>query len=133
MVRNRGIPNSSYTAPFWSIGLNERQLEVDFGELSNIAREITAAESQGRYGYCHTAQPSIRPPSTPGPLRADRRLPAPSNIVPATLVPRPYYHDDSAISIADQRLYGNGLCGNRGLRQRKRVEPRRTRSKFKFR
>jgi len=81
--------------------LNERQLDVDFAEMTNIAREIAEADSQSYYDHCYSAQPPTPPPSTSdtppnGPSIANLFEYRPTQ----HWSPRPYYYDDSAVSVA---------------------------------
>ena len=82
--------------------LNEKQLEVDYVEMINAAREIAMGESQSHRGYRHPAQPSARPPPIPGIPRDNPPIaPPPRHRPPQHWSPRPYYYDDSAISATD--------------------------------
>ena len=81
---------------------NERQLGVDSVEMTDTAREILEAESQSYYDNYHPAQPptplpppkSDIPPDRPSIARTFEYRP------PQHWSPRPYYYDDSAISLA---------------------------------
>jgi len=92
--------------------LNERQLEVDYMEIANVAREIAATESQSRHGYRHPAQPSARPPPMPGIPQGGSPIAPP----PQHWSPRPYYYDDSAVSVAgsDYTTTGSVETGDYG-------------------
>jgi len=77
---------------------NEKQLDADFTEMTNITREISETESQSYYDNYYPAQPpppiSDIPPERPSIARNFEYHP------PQHWSPRPYYYDDSAVGIA---------------------------------
>ena len=81
--------------------LNEKQFEVDFGEMADVTREIAARELQSHYVYRCPPQPSTRPPPTPDTPQSGSPTARPFEYrPPQNWSPRPYYYDDSAVSIA---------------------------------
>lgn len=98
---------------------NERQLDVDFVEMANLAREIQAAEPQNYYDPYYSAQPPTPPPSTSDTPPAGSSAARPFEYRPPQhWSPRPSYYDDSAVSVvsaayssndsADTGDYGSG-------------------------
>ncbi|KAF9652316.1 kinase-like protein [Thelephora ganbajun] len=80
--------------------LNERQIDVDFAEMVDTAREIAEAESQSYHDHYYSAQPSMPPSSTPEtPSNGPSIAPPFEYRPPQHWSPRPYYYDDSAISL----------------------------------
>ena len=89
--------------------LNERQLGVDLAEMTDITREIEATESQGHYSYCHLTQHSNRPPNAPDSLMGGSLITRPSEYHPPQhWSPRPYYYDDSVVSVASSSSAATG-------------------------
>ena len=81
---------------------NERQLDVDFAEMADTANGISEVESRSYYdSYC-SVQPPAPPPSMPDILPDEppiaRRF---EYRPPHHWSPRPYYYDDSAVSLAE--------------------------------
>ena len=81
--------------------LSEGQQGTDLAEMADTTREIAAADSQSYYDHYYSAQPSTPPPSTtdtpPGGPSATRPF---EYRPPQHWSPRPYYYDDSAVSVA---------------------------------
>ena len=81
---------------------SERRLDVDFAEMIDTTREISEAESQIYYGGYRSVPPPTPPPPAPN---------IPAGMSPTARVfeyrppqhwsPRPYYYDDSAVSLAE--------------------------------
>ena len=80
---------------------NDRYLGADFVEMADTTREIAGANSQSHHDHIYSAQPPTPPPST-----SDTPLDGSSTALPFGYrppqywSPRPYYYDDSAISVA---------------------------------
>lgn len=97
--------------------LNERQLEVDFVEMSSITREIAATESQSHYGYHHFVQPPTRPPPTPDTVQGGPSIARPFEYYPPQhWSPRLYCYDDSAVTVtgSDYTATGSVETGDYG-------------------
>lgn len=80
---------------------NERQLDVDFAEMNDTAREISKEESRSYYDNYYPAQlPTPLPPPTSG-IPPDRHSITRTFEYrpPQHWSPRPYYYDDSAVSL----------------------------------
>jgi len=81
--------------------LNEKQLDADFAEMTDIAREIAEADSQSYYDHCCSAQPPTPPPSTSDTPPNGSSVASPFEYHPPQhWSPRPYYYDDSVVSVA---------------------------------
>lgn len=78
---------------------SERQLGVDFAEMTDITREILEAESHTYYDSYYSAQPPALPPPTSG-IPPDRPSIARTFEYhpPQNWSPRPYYYDESTVS-----------------------------------
>ena len=80
---------------------NEKCLEVDFAEIADIARELEEVDSQNYYDHIYSSQPPTPPPSTSDtPSNGTPIVPPFEYRPPQHWSPRPYYYDDSAISVA---------------------------------
>ena len=81
--------------------LNERKLDVDLAEMTDTTGQIAAADSQSCYDHYYSAQPPTPPPSTSDTPPDGWPVARPSEYrPPQNWSPRPYYYDDSAISVA---------------------------------
>jgi len=81
--------------------LNERRLDVDFAEMTNIAKEIARAESPNYYDQSHSVQLPTPPPSASDTPPSGLSIPRSFGYRPPQhWSPRPYYYDDSAFSVA---------------------------------
>lgn len=81
---------------------NERRLNVDFAEMTNTTREISEAESRVYYDGYYSVPPPTPPPPAPNIPAAG--LPTTRTFEyrsPQHWSPRPYYYDDSAVSLAE--------------------------------
>lgn len=78
---------------------NEKQLDADFVEMTNTTREISEIESQSYYDNYYPAQPPPPPTFDIPPERSSiaRNF---EYHPPQHWSPRPYYYDDSVVSIA---------------------------------
>ena len=98
---------------------NEKKFDMDFTEMTETGREITRTEPQSYYSYHPSAQPPMRPPPTSNPPSAGSPIARSFEYRPPQhWSPRPYYYDDSAVSLAGNNYsttgsaetghYGNG-------------------------
>ena len=79
---------------------NERQLNADFAEMADTRREIAAAEAQSHYNHYYPSRPIVPPPSASDPPPSGSPTAASFQYrAPQNWSPRPYYYDDSAISV----------------------------------
>ena len=82
---------------------NEKQLDVDLMEMADTAREIEVAGAQSYNDYYdpyYSAQPPTPPPSSSDTPPAESSAARPFEYHPPQhWSPRPYYYDDSAVSV----------------------------------
>ena len=87
---------------------NDRQLDVDLVEMADIARETQVADPQTHYDPYYSAQPPTPPPSTSDTSPAGSSATRPFEYRPPQhWSPRPYYYDDSAVSVASATYSSN--------------------------
>ena len=81
---------------------SERQLDVDFAEMADTTKEISEAESQSYYDNYYPAQPPapLPPPTSDIPLGGPPIARTFEYRPSQHWSPRPYYYDDSAVSLA---------------------------------
>lgn len=91
--------------------LNEKQIDGDFVEMGDTAREIAAAEPQTHYGYYPSVQPPTltRPPPMPNAPQGIPSIIRPFEYRPRQhWSPKPYYYDDSVVSVAGSDCTATG-------------------------
>ena len=98
--------------------LSERQLDIDLAEKIDTDREIAAADLQCQgYDHYYSFQPATPPPSTSDtPPDGSPAVPPFEYRPPQHWSPRPYYSDDSAVSVPGSvdttSSVGTGDCGS---------------------
>ena len=81
---------------------NEKHLDVDFAEMADNARETEEVASRSYYDHIYSVQPPTPPPSKTDTPSNESSVARPFEYHPPQhWSPRPYYYDDSAISVAE--------------------------------